>query len=76
MQSLSLLMCAEAEEESKRAYFGNALWLVIQYASMGKSSYPQYGEIFGRQEKDERSAGEIIGDILKKLGGDEADEAL
>lgn len=67
-----MLVIHEIEAAAHEAYMGNALWGIMQYASMGKSTFPTWGEAFPErrmEEEDKRTAEEIRGDVLRKLRG-------
>ena len=69
IRSLALLLCAEMERDAKAAYSANALWMIIQYLSMGKSTLPPFHEAFPRHERrePEPTAQEIIDGLVRKL---------
>lgn len=66
-----MLMLHEIEAAAHEVYMGNALWGIMQYASMGKSTFPTWSEVFAEKlvEDDKRTAEEIKGDVLRKLRG-------
>ena len=70
VRSLSLLICHEAENMAHKVYFANALWGILQYASMGKSTFPGWADVFHeRRREDEESAEEIKKRIVRELRG-------
>lgn len=70
MRSLSMLLCHAVEQEAHTAYFASALWSVIQYASMGKSTFPTWSEAFPpHREDDNATEQDIKNNILQRLEG-------
>ena len=70
VRSLSVLICGEIEEYTQKAYFANVMWGILQYASMGKSTFPSWAEAFPAKEKvEEETAEEIMAKIVRDLKG-------
>lgn len=71
--ALKLLLEADAEEEAKRAYMAQLMWLQVNglYAFGGSSpDIPSYSDMFGRKtRKKQQSAEEIIDIIIAKAEG-------
>lgn len=60
MRSLALLICAGMEELAHKAYFANLLWMILQCASMGKSTFPSWADAFPARRQDEDETAEDI----------------
>ena len=70
MRSLAMLICSDMEERTHKAYFGNLLWSILQYASMGKSNFPKWEDAFPvRRREDDESAEDIKKKIVRELRG-------
>lgn len=65
-----MLVSAVIHQEAKEAYYGGALWSLVQYASMGKSTFPSWSEVFQEERKEEEeTAEEIMAKIVRDLKG-------
>lgn len=68
IRALAILLCRMAEEEAHKAYFASGLWSLIQYASMGKSTFPTWSEAFPSAEREEPlTAKEIKEKVVRDL---------
>lgn len=59
----------EIEMESWRQYMATVCWSIGKMQAKNYPISPYEKPNFKVKETDERNAGEIIGDILKKVGG-------
>ena len=78
MYTLKLLLDAEMEEEEKRCYTSQLLWMNVNaiYAFGGSSlEIPTYSDLFMDKKKKEpqKSAKMIVDDIIGKLEGGATD---
>lgn len=68
IRALSNLLCRIVEVEAHKAYFASALWGLLQYASMGKSTLPTWSEAFPPEKReDELTADEIKEKVVRDL---------
>lgn len=70
VRALYRLIGHEAVNESKQAYFGSALWMIIKCMTSGESKFPNWHEMFGEKKPEkEETAEEIKDKILRDLRG-------
>lgn len=68
MHGLALLICAAIEERAHKMYFGNLLWTILQFASQGNSSFPNWADAFPERKREEvETAADIKKRIVRKL---------
>ena len=68
VRSLGMLVGADAQQDAKNAYYGSALWMLIQCATSGGSTFPSWHDMFGKKkEAVEETADEIKNRIIRDL---------
>lgn len=69
VQSLATLVGADAVQDAKNAYFGSALWRIIQYLAGGESSFPSWQDVFDKKKHTQKkeTADEIKSKIIREM---------
>ena len=69
VKSLSVLVGNDMVQEAKHAYFGSALWRIIQFLAQGNSTFPSWSDMFDRKKtpEKEQTADEIKAQIIRDL---------
>lgn len=67
MRSLCVLVGSEAVHDAKCAYYGSALWTILQAMTSGESSFPTWHDMFDKKKEKEQTADEIKNKILRDL---------
>ena len=64
-----MLVGADAERDAKNAYYGSALWMLVQCATSGESTFPSWYDVFGKKKEavKEETAEEIKDRIVRDL---------
>ena len=65
VRSLAILIGNDVEQDTKYAYFGSALWRIVQFLARGESSFPTWFDMFDHKKHAEKE--QTADDIKKKV---------
>jgi hypothetical protein len=71
VRSLRVLVGNDVAQEAKYAYYGSALWRIIQYMTQGESTFPSWSDMFEKKKHAEKkeTADEIKNRLIRKMRG-------
>lgn len=69
IRSLSVLIQNDIDHEAQNAYFGSALWSILQYLAHGESQFPRWSDLFEQNKREEKkeTADEIKNRIVREM---------